>query len=125
MSDGKDINNDDPSSCIEEVDKLLEKVDDAAGIKSSSNDGLADNATPDDVLSLIDYWNILYKKKTLKLSNKEIIQKLYYLLIKKCVWYLDDYWKKLHISCIKQNRFFVGSYISNKKAALNVSWNYI
>ena len=70
MSDGKDINNDDPSSCIEEVDKLLEKVDDAAGIKSSSNDGLADNATPDDVLSLIDYWNILYKKEDITIVKQ-------------------------------------------------------
>ena len=55
MSDGKEITNEDTSSCIDEVDKILEKVDDAAGIKPSSNDGLADNATPDDVLSLIDY----------------------------------------------------------------------
>ena len=70
MSDGKDINNDDPSSCIEEVDKLLEKVDDAAGIKSSSNDGLADNATPDDVLSLIDYWNILYKTEDITIVKQ-------------------------------------------------------
>ena len=53
MSDGKDIN-DDVSSAAAEVDKLLEKVDDATCIKSSSND-VVDNATPDDVLSLIDY----------------------------------------------------------------------
>ena len=54
MGDGKDIN-DDISSAAAEVDKLLEKVDDATCIKSSSNAGLVDNATPDDVLSLIDY----------------------------------------------------------------------
>ena len=54
-SDVKDINTENMSSCATEIGSLLEKSDDSTSIKSSANDGLADNATPDDVLSLIDY----------------------------------------------------------------------
>lgn len=54
-SDVKDLNTENMSSCGTEIGNLLEKSDDSTSIKSSANDGLADNATPDDVLSLIDY----------------------------------------------------------------------
>ena len=57
MSDVKDTNIENMSSCATDIDSLLESksCDDSTSI-SANPDGLTDNATPDDVLSsLIDY----------------------------------------------------------------------
>lgn len=54
-SDVKNTNTENISSCATECGSFTEKSDDPTSIKTSANDGLAENATPDDVLSLIDY----------------------------------------------------------------------
>ena len=54
-SDVKNTNTEIISSCATECGSFTETNDDSTCNKASANDGLAENATPDDVLSLIDY----------------------------------------------------------------------
>ena len=54
-ADGTNIATEKTSPSGIEGDNFAGSSDDSKTIKQSGNDGLADTATPDDVLSLIDY----------------------------------------------------------------------
>ena len=53
--DLKNTNAENNSLCATESGDFTEKHEASPSIKTSANDGLDENATPDDVLSLIDY----------------------------------------------------------------------
>ena len=53
--DLKNANAENNSLCATESGDFTEKHEASPSIKTSANDGLDENATPDDVLSLIDY----------------------------------------------------------------------